>query len=72
VILDRMMGGPQGQSGSGGEEKFVCWELNLSHPGEISGSHTGEYKDDCLLRCAVKSGGKLPTFYRSSLPLSSR
>jgi hypothetical protein len=40
--------------------------------GEISGSHGGEYEDDCLLGCcAVLSGRSLPTFQRCLLPSSS-
>jgi hypothetical protein len=39
---------------------------------EISGSHSGEYKDGCLLGCcAVWSGRSLPTFQRCLLPPSS-
>jgi hypothetical protein len=40
-------------------------------PCEISGSHGGEYEDDCLLGCCVvESGRSLPKFQRFLLPLS--
>jgi hypothetical protein len=38
---------------------------------KTSGSHAGEYEDECLLGCcAVLSGRSLPTFQRCLLPLS--
>jgi hypothetical protein len=41
-------------------------------PGEILGSHGGEYEDGCLLACcAVQSGRSLTTFQRCLLPPSS-
>jgi hypothetical protein len=49
---------------------FKCFvirpkKVNPIVHGEISGSHGGEYEDDCLLGCCtLQSGRSLPTFQK--------
>jgi hypothetical protein len=55
-------------SGEGGRER----EREEKQKSEISGSHSSEYEDGCLLGCcAMQPGRSLPTFQRCLLPPSS-
>jgi hypothetical protein len=53
-------------------EKLLCSIRDEVCKSNISGSHSGENEDDCLLGyCTMQSGINWPAFQRCLLPLST-